>query len=145
MLPVNTGIILAYLFPYLDPTVDYSVQRSGAIITLEWFSGQAQPTEQEIIDAELDALKTWKTKRLKREADRRMRQINSAASFDNTALLRGLYLSVEPVARGAFDPIIQQLVDVWSAGSTAATAINGLPNIASVDAYDVVNNPGWPA
>ena len=140
--PARTGTVLLFLGYELD--IDFECDWNGASVDVSWYSADPQPTEQDIIDNELAAFKAAKIKQLKAEADRRMRLINPTASFDNTVLLRGLYLSVEPTARGAFASNIQQLVNIWTPGSTAAVAINALVDIVSVEAYDVVNTPSWP-
>ena len=144
---IGLGQIIEYLVPdaILEPNYgEYNVVIRKGIITHWGNALPSQPTAQEIVDAELPAAKTQKTVEVRVEANRRMRLINSAASFDNTALLRGLYLSVEPAARGVFASNIQQLVDIWTPGTAAATAINALATVQLVEAYDVVNDPSWP-
>lgn len=68
-LPSNTGVILQHLFPQLVANKDYSVGVVNDVVYLNWSSVEQQPTEQQIIDAELPAIKSYQKEVIRRQAN----------------------------------------------------------------------------
>lgn len=64
--------------------------------------------------------------------------------MDEIKLVRDQFLSVAPAARAPTTDF-QKLIDTYQVAQDALTAINALGDVASVEAYDVVNTPAWPA
>ena len=90
MYPQNTARILSYLFPALEPQVDYRVHASASGADLDWLTGAVtQPTEAEILAAELPATNaaTWAAQSQARK-DREAKAALALPDSDDPVILR---------------------------------------------------------
>ena len=97
---------------------------------------------QAIINA-YDPLPDYKTERvaaIKAEGLDRIQAVFPAInSFDELALVRELFLSILPAARSP-TANWQRMIDIYTAGRNAITAVNSATTQAQVDAV----SPAWP-
>lgn len=107
-----------------------------------WVSSNDEAV-QAIIDA-YDPLPDYKTERvaaIKAEGLDRIQAVFPAInSFDELALIRELFLSILPAARSP-TANWQRMIDIYTAGRNAATAVNSATTKQQVDAVI----PAWPA
>ena len=81
---------------------------------------------------------------IKAEALARMKQEISIDDFDQIEVLKEFWLSIAPAARQPTTKW-QWVIDVWQSGKDAVGVINALADAASVQAYDAITDPNWPA
>jgi len=133
------------------PTFDSDIEKQGSIILTP-----DEPTKVVNITYNVDALdagelagvlaarKPPKLKLLKAEGLRRIQLVMPAITdYDALDLVREQWLSILPAARDA-TPNFQLLIDVVTAGKAAASDVNAMTDVATIDAYDVTAAPGWP-
>jgi len=93
----------------------------------------------------LAGAKTRKIKELKAEGLKRMNAVYGDEVFSNPGEVEFLIDIDNTYDRsGPVAPRFVTVNQVLSAFKAARTIVNGLPNVATVDAYDVVNTPAWP-
>lgn len=97
---------------------------------------ESSPT---VLAVELDSAKREKLGELQSEGDARCLAVSPL--FDS--VLAAARLSVT-FKNNALENTGKDLRDVGDAFNAAALVILGLPDVASVLAYDVVTDPGWP-
>lgn len=106
--------------------------------------------EQETIDAiaAYDELPTWKTQKIaeiKAEGISRLAaDFPFLANWETIEFMVELWLSLVPAAKSP-TPKFLNVIDIYSAGKAATVAVNVLDNVASVQVYDSVTDPNWPA
>ena len=112
------------VFDYIDGSIVLNTTRQAA---MEF---------PEIVEDKLTELRV--------EAVRRMREQVTVRDFDEVELTREFWLSITPAAR---QPTVgfQWVIDVYQAGKDAVIIINGMTDIATIEAYDVITTPNWPA
>ena len=133
-LPVNTGLILRHLKPHLTPNEDYSVGVVDGVVYVNWRSVEQQPTEQQIIDAELAAVRAEFIVAVKSTASNKYSQYASSApgkdavyaAKQSEAVQYGIDATVGPYMQARINKTGEPATAIaaeWSAKSAAWNAL----------------------
>ena len=146
--PEKTNSILAYLYPQ-NSSDGWRVSRNNQGIYISYWNVSlgAQPTEQEVLDAELPAAKWIKIKELKAEGLRRANLVydDDDIIFPSVTAIK-LLVDIDDTYTRSGAPAARLITvnSLITEFDNAKTVINALPDITPVEAYDVVTDPAWP-